>query len=315
MAERQNKFAGARPSKTLLHDLTDQINASNKSVKTKRRVEDIDIDLIDTDEVNEELFGYEDLYKIEESIETIGNKSVIFVYERPDGRYLCYAGNQRLIASKRKGEKTITCVIDGPEPEKQERIEQYIFMNAQRSPRPYYIAQQLKAYENILRSRGVKDVPKTIEQKFGYKVRMQQIYKQILTLTPELQSLFKHEGIQMKHLLDVCSMIPEDKKTEFAEILGSKIKEEGSSTELINSVLTQVTENNRNNGSDESSSRRDTNKKVKKPTTGQTFKSIMTLPYYAEDEEITIPDDKKEVVLSQISELESYIKRLKKACK
>ena len=35
------------------------------------------------------------------------------------------------------------------EPTKEERIEQLIFMNAQRVQRPYYIAQQLKEYEKF----------------------------------------------------------------------------------------------------------------------------------------------------------------------
>ena len=141
--DKENKFLAGRRSVSL-RELTDDVNQEHKKTitvesKTERRVEDIDIELIDTDEINEQLFGYEDLNKIEQSFEEIGNKSIIYVYERNNGRYLCYAGNQRLLASKNRNEKKITCVIDGPEPTEDERIEQLIFMNAQRIQRPYYI--------------------------------------------------------------------------------------------------------------------------------------------------------------------------------
>ena len=311
MADRQNKFMGARPGNSLIRDITKQVNDSNVSAraaqfsKTSRKVEDLNIDLIDTDELNEQLFGYEDLYKIEESIDTIGNKSVIFVYEKDDGRYLCYAGNQRLLASKNKKEEKITCVIDGPEPDKENRIEQYIFMNAQRTPRPYYIAQQLKAYESVLRSKGEKSVSDIIEKKFGIKVRMQQIYKQILTLSPVLQELFKNDDIQLKYLLEVCTKVPAGKENIFATTLNTKIKEEGCSKELINAVYNEIIlQKNASSAVP-----------VKRYKNSQIFKSIMSMPYYEPDEVIIIPDKKKKEILAQIDTLEDYLNRIKKACK
>ena len=307
--EKENKFLAGRRSVSL-KELTDDVNQEHKKTitvesKTERRVEDIDIELIDTDEINEQLFGYEDLNKIEQSFEEIGNKSIIYVYERDNGRYLCYAGNQRLLASKNRNEKKITCVIDGPEPTEDERIEQLIFMNAQRIQRPYYIAQQLKSYENILRRQGKHNVKDIIEEKFGYKERQQQRYKKILQLPEELQSLFKRYDIPYQLLLDKCSKLPEGTESEFVYVFNNLIETEEMSSEFVNKVFNIVTKKEE--------------KKEEKPKNktkvNQVFKKVMSLPYFEKEDEIKIPEKDKKEILAQINSLKEYIDRLENACK
>ncbi len=308
MAAKENRFMTGRKTEqqVSLRDITNSVNANHvQPAKTDRRIEDIDISLIDVDDINEQLFGYEDLKKIETSFKEIGNKSVIYVYERENGRYLCYAGNQRLIASKNRKDKKITCVIDGPEPTKEERIEQLIFMNAQRVQRPYYIAQQLKEYEKLLRSKGKTDVVSLIEEKFGYKKRMQQTYKQILKLTPELQNLFKREDIPFAYLLQKCNRIPAGKESEFAYAFNSLCEEEEPSTDLINKVFSIVTKK-------EQSETASINR-VKYSQILKTYKNFMNIELDDEGNFI-IDEKKKEVVLAEVKDLQEKLLLIEKAC-
>ncbi|SDI56173.1 hypothetical protein SAMN05421493_11817 [Pseudobutyrivibrio sp. 49] len=305
MAERVNKFAqkleqqkGGLNLKDLTNDISDR-----KSLKTDKRIEDIDIELIDTDDVNEELFGYEDMYKIEQSFDEIGNNSVIYVYTRKGGRYLCYAGNQRLLASKKKGEKKITCVISGPEPTKEERIERLIFMNSQRTPRPYYIAKQLVEYENLLRRKGEKKVTEAIERKFGYKGAMQRRYKQILKIDTNLQDLFKREDIPFVYLLDSCNKIPEGKEKLFIKSFND-LNDGEITTAVIDTILESLTK--------DSDTKEKQEKKVLPKKTSQVFKAFSSLPYY--EDNVTIPEDKKELIAQQAKDLIEYANKVLKAC-
>lgn len=301
MAQHVNKFLNPeRTGGVNLRDITKNIDFSS----TSAHVKDISIDLIDEDELNEQLFGYEDLYKIEESFETIGNKSVISVYAKPDGRYLCFSGTQRLKAARKSGDKKITCVVDGKVPEsKEERAEKLLFMNAQRESRPYYIAQQLKAYEQILRKRGEKNPAKVIEKKFGIKDRMQHYYKNILKLNPVLQELFKRNDISFAALLDKCIKIPEGSENAFVKKFISECEACENAMAAADKAFAEI-------------SKVDAPEKAqKRPKTSQVFKTVLSLPYYDPDEEIKIPEKKKKEVLDQIDELEKYVNRLKEACR
>lgn len=306
-----NRFANrSNAGSAILSNVTSHVNSVNSTPKSKtsRPIEDIDINLIDNDDLNENLFGYEDVDLIEESMNTFGDKAVIYVYKKEDGRYLCYSGNQRLLALKNRHESKVACYVDGPEPSEEQRIEALLFMNVHRSKRPYYIAQQIKAYESVLRKKGEKNVPGEIEKKFGYKVRAQQNYKQILTLEPVLQKLFKNDDIQSwKVLLETCVKIPEGKETAYADALTNNAASDGYTNEIVKDTLAEIT--------NEVVKEKKTPSAPKKIKNSQVFKDILSLPYYDEDEQIVIPDKKKEEILKQIDDLENYIERLKKACK
>lgn len=287
----------------VLDTLMNRPNES-KLKDTSKEIADIDVNLIDTDDINEQLFGYEDLSKIESSFENIGNNSVIYVYRRTNGRYLCFAGNQRLIATKNRGEKTITCVIAGDEPSETERIESLIFMNSQRTPRPYYIARQLAEYEKILRRKGKVNVTEAIEEKFGYKGAMQRRYKQILKLDESLQNIFKREDIPFGFLLDKCNKLPVGKENEFAYVFTSKAEEEEVSTDMINRVFSIVTQKEIKDT---------TSSKPKYEKTTQVFKELTALPYFKNDK-VIIPAEKKQVIKEQANLYKKYLEKVIEAC-
>ena len=275
----------------------------SKLKNTSKDIADIDVSLIDTDNINEQLFGYEDLNKIEQSFDTIGNNSIIYVYRRSNGRYLCFAGNQRLLATKNRGEKNITCMIAGDEPSETERIENYIFMNSQRTPRPYYIATQLVEYEKVLRKKGKSNISKLIEEKFGYKESMQRTYKQLLKLDESLWPLFKRDDIPFAFLLDKCKKIPSGKENEFAYVFTQKAENEEVTTDMINKVYSIVTQ-------------KDTEKEniPKYEKSSQVFKELSSLPYF-KDDKIIIPREKKQIIKEQAEQYKLYLDKVLEACK
>ncbi|MCR5404099.1 MAG: hypothetical protein K6E91_09845 [Butyrivibrio sp.] len=307
MAEHKNKFMNASRGNVNLRDLTQSVNNMNRTQptpKTEKRVEDIDIDLIDIGEMNEQLFGYEDIGKIKESFSEIGNHSVIYVYTRGNGRYLCYAGNQRLIASRQANEKKITCVISGPEPDEEQMLKDLMFMNAQRTPRAYYIARQVEEYEKILRRKGNKAPSEEIEQKLGIKAPSQRKYRQILKLDPVLQELFKRDDIPAYYLIEVCNKIPEDKTKVFADLFLEKCENEEPSREMIGTVYKKAL------SSEETVAEKTTNR----PKFRQVFKDIISLPYFEQGETIEIPESKRDDIIKQVDLLEDYIKRIREQC-
>lgn len=275
----------------------------SKLKNTSKNIADIDVSLIDTDNINEQLFGYEDLNKIEQSFDTIGNNSIIYVYRRSNGRYLCFAGNQRLLATKNRGEKIITCMIAGDEPSETERIENYIFMNSQRTPRPYYIATQLVEYEKVLRKKGKSNISKLIEEKFGYKESMQRTYKQLLKLDESLWPLFKRDDIPFAFLLDKCKKIPSGKENEFAYVFTQKAENEEVTTDMINKVYSIVTQ-------------KDTEKEniPKYEKSSQVFKELSSLPYF-KDDKIIIPREKRQIIKEQAEQYKLYLDKVLEACK
>lgn len=308
MAEKSNRFAGARTGNSLLHDITREVNNANTSSRTAKHIEDIDINLIDNDELNENLFGYEDVAAIEESMNAFGDKSIINVYERSNGRYLCYSGNQRLIALKNRKATKVTCYIDGPEPVESARTEALIFMNTQRTRRPLYMARQIAAYESVLRSKGEKNVSEKIKKQFGYEVRTQQLYKQILTLPAEFQTLFSYENAPVAALINCFNSLPEKQVDVYIDALTLKFKDGDISQEAIKTTYIEIMSATKQENDENV-------KKFRRKKTSQVFKSIFSLPYYEDNEQVVIPKKKKEEVLLQIAELESYIERIKEACR
>ncbi len=270
-----------------------------KDSSLSKDIRDIEISLIDTDELNEDLYGYEDLNKIEQSFEVVGNKSIIYVYKRANGRFLCYAGNQRLIVSKKRGDKTITCIVEGDEPSEEERIEHLIFMNSQRTPRPYYTARQLSEYERLIRRKGERNIVEAIQEKFGYKESAQRKYKQILKLSPELQNLFKRDDVPFVELISLCNKIPEEKCEEFASAFRLRFAEEEPKIDQIKELYNSLF----------AAEGKEKDKILK---TNKMYKELLSLPYYTE--EIKIPPKKKDLIYKQAKSMRDYLDRIIEAC-
>ena len=147
---RENRFASVSSKGVSLGDITKDVNeARSHSVttplKTEKIVEDIDIDLIDEYELNDTIFGYNNLDALKHSIDKTDDAIIVTVYKRANGRYLCWDGNSRLKVLKNMGVKKVTCNISGPEPESEhEKLVNAICANTQRVFDPYHIAHEIQ---------------------------------------------------------------------------------------------------------------------------------------------------------------------------
>lgn len=187
------------------------VKKTSNSINNKLSIDvrDVDINLIDMDDMNTYLNGYEDQASISASIEEIGMKSIICVYEKEDGRFLCYSGHMRLIAAKENGLKKITCQID-KEPSEEDKIKNLIYMNLQRTKRPLYIARSIKEYEKLLRKNGDKNSYDKISKIFNLSEKTIKRYLKVLELPNEFQELCKDKDFPFTILVDKKSGLQDE---------------------------------------------------------------------------------------------------------
>lgn len=217
----------AKDSRSKISDILGSVGESYKSVI---KVMDIDIGLIDFDEKNEYLNGYEDLEQLQSSIDQIGMKSVIGVYKKPDGRYLCYSGHSRILAEMNNGKKKLTCQVEKMPETEAEKNKMLVMMNTQRRKRPLYVARNMKELERIYRMEGTKgDVIEKVCKHFGIARKTFYRYYKILELREEYQELCKELDFPFTILVDNYDSLSEDQKTKLYEL----IKEKQNSEEKI----------------------------------------------------------------------------------
>ncbi len=310
---RENRFGSISSKGVNLSDITRDINNERgHSVtlppKTKKHVEDIDIDLIDEFELNDKIFGYNSLDALKNSIEKTDDAVIITVYKRSNGRYLCWDGNSRLKVLKDMGIKKITCNISGDEPASDhEKLINAICANTQRTFDPYHIAHEIQEVENSFRKEknlsgdllvcAVADVT-------GYKETAQKYYKQILKLDPKLQLLFDSQTVPFKAMLRACKGLPGDKIDDFVNLYNELKETNDETSELIeHTFATTVNPGN----------------EIKTPPVvqaikfGREFKEIVNLKK-DESGNYFVPDSKKKEYLERIKQMRDELDKIESAC-
>ncbi len=309
---RENRFASVSSKGVSLGDITKDVNeARSHSVtaplKTEKVVEDIDIDLIDEYELNDTIFGYNNLDALKNSIDKTDDAIIVTVYKRANGRYLCWDGNSRLKVLKNMGVKKVTCNISGPEPESEhEKLVNAICANTQRIFDPYHIAHEIQEVENSFRKeKGLTGelLTSAVADLTGYGVTSQKYYKQILKLNPDLQVLFNSESVPFKSMLAMCKKVPADKAKEFAYAYCRLKEEREESSELIEQAFAYIMNES------------DNKRTISAPAIsfGKEYREICNLKrdksgnYY-------IPDSKKSDYLKQVERMENELQKIKAAC-
>lgn len=218
MKNMAGKFAGA------------MVGVTSNTGTTDVRIKDIDLNLIDEDEENEYYNGYEDIEMIKDSIEQVGMKSIISVYEMSDGRYKCFSGHSRLRSVKSIGkEKKISCQVFKEPENDNERIKNMFFLNIQRNKRPLYIARTLVKYKEVLRAEGFTgNVDEEVGRIFGYKRTAIFRYCKILQLPEQMQELCKYQDFPFTILVELYQDIPNDKVDVFCSQVKEKLDSDGA---------------------------------------------------------------------------------------
>lgn len=133
-------------------------NVINKSIEqaNKKVTKDIPLDLIDPHPLNQEIYTINDIESLMSSIERLGFFGTINVYQKPDGRYIIYAGHRRFEAMKRLGRKTIPATV---EPMESEEIILKKLIESNQNTRiisPIEKANEIIMYEKTLYETGFK---------------------------------------------------------------------------------------------------------------------------------------------------------------
>ncbi len=273
----------------------------------------ISIDLLDEDENNEYLNGYDDIATLRNSFEENDDNGGIHVYERKNGHYLVWSGNTRLKVARERKEKELLVIVTGPEPEDEfEKHKRRLAMNQGRQDRPLYIARNIAEYEKGLNRKGVRgDIRnKELEKAFSMPARNIQRYKRILNLNDELQLLFKYpqKDIPYIAMIDkVIPKIPEDKAAEFASAFNTVMSdgEEMSSArleQLFDSVVKGVN----------TKKAKDTTIKVNQIL--KQYKDLLSVEPN-DDGIIVVNEEKKDLILREAEELKNNIEDIIEAYK
>lgn len=273
----------------------------------------IPIDLLDEDENNEYLNGYDDIATLRNSFEENDDNGGIHVYERKNGHYLVWSGNTRLKVARERKEKELLVIVTGPEPEDEfEKHKRRLAMNQGRQDRPLYIARNIAEYEKGLNRKGVRgDIRnKELEKAFSMPARNIQRYKRILNLNEELQLLFKYpqKDIPYIAMIDkVIPKIPEDKAKEFAYAFNTVMSDgEEMSSARLEQLFVRVV-----NGVKPKNTKNST---VKVNQILKQYKALLSVEY-DDDGIIVVNEKKKDQILREADELKNYIEDIIEAYK
>lgn len=280
-------------------------------VKTESGIESkvVSIDLLDEDENNEFLNGYEDIGTLRNSFEEHNDNGGIHVYERENGHYLVWSGNTRLKVARERKEKELLVIITGPEPTDEfEKHKRRLAMNQGRQDRPLYIARNIAEYEKGLNRIGVRgeDRTKELEKAFAMPMRNIQRYKRILNFPEDLQLLFRYPQKEIPYIAMIDKIIPkvtEDKAKEFAYAFNTVFE---SGEEITSQRLEQLYSTV---FSDNDESKKLTVKKVKANQILKGYKNFMSVEY-DENGNVIVNKKKKETILAEAKAISEKINEI-----
>lgn len=290
-------------------------NNAPAKVQTENGLESkiISIDLLDEDENNEYLNGYDDIATLRNSFEENDDNGGIHVYERKNGHYLVWSGNTRLKVARERKEKELLVIVTGPEPDDEfEKHKRRLAMNQGRQDRPLYIARNIAEYEKGLNRKGIRgDIRnKELEKAFSMPSRNIQRYKRILNLNDDLQLLFRYpqKDIPYIAMIDkVIPKIPEDKAKEFAYAFNSVMDDgEEMSSAKLELLFDRVVKGNQSKRSKKST--------VKVNQILKQYKALLAVEY-DDDGLIVVDEKKKDQILREAEELKNNIEDIIEAYK
>ncbi len=192
-----------------------------KGERKKKRIESVNLDLIDLCEDNEKIFDCGNLDSLVESIKRNGFQGTVEVYEKNDGRYELLSGHRRYLSAKTIGMKTIPCEIV-MEPSESQKAEILIMSNiATRELTPIEKGKALAYYEEkvLKKDKSVKgDRRAELAKRFGIASSQVYKYKALLNLIPEIQKLIVDEKVAYVNIY-ACAVLPiETQKNIYDEI-------------------------------------------------------------------------------------------------
>lgn len=196
-------------SNNLVNSVLKQVDET--SLDNKKR--DIEISLIDLNEDNEDIFGYDDVDFLAAEIAEFGFSGAIEVYAKKDGRYEVSSGHRRLLAAKKNGYQKVPCIIS-EDVDDATKAQKLIMSNIHhRKMSPLMWAKAINYYEkNVLDKNKQYEGRKRDElaRKFNISPASVHRYTVLLNLIPELQKQANTYGYPYNILVPIASLTKDD---------------------------------------------------------------------------------------------------------
>lgn len=219
--------------------------AADKDMDNKKR--EISIDLIDLNPDNEEVFGYDDIDFLAETIKENGFNGVIEVYALNNGRYEISSGHRRYLAAKKLGMKTVPCLVS-ENTDETTKAKRLIMSNIHhRRMTPYHWAKALDYYDKHVLGADAGKWHKfeggrraELARQFGMTPSAVQRYTVLLKLIPEFAAWTKKQGFPYGNLSSIGPLAPDLQLEIYEELI--KKAPEGDLAALSGTIVKQTAE-------------------------------------------------------------------------
>lgn len=212
--------------------------ANNTDMDNKKR--DIDVDLIDLNPDNEEIFGYKDVDFLADEISEHGFNGAIEVYAKKDGRYEISSGHRRYLAACKNGLKKIPCIVS-EDTDPSTKAARLIMSNVHhRQLTPLMWARSLDYYDRkvLAANHNYKGSKRDVLAKtFNISGTTVHRYMALLKLIPEFQECTDRMNFPYSNLYEVTSLSPDMQKELFNRL--TDIAEDGDISKISKTMIDQ----------------------------------------------------------------------------
>ena len=183
---------------------------------------EIDIDLLDENPDNEQVFGMNDIDIIAEDMKHEQFHGAITVFDKQDGRYEISSGHRRYRAAKMAHKKTILCIVyPYPASDKDRSLMLLLSNSRNRVYTPLGWARMIQYFETTQgedRPEGMK-MREYSAKFFNMSPAKVSRYKQLLSLSPSLQSLADRIDFPYIALLKAANLSMDEQERLYSELV------------------------------------------------------------------------------------------------
>lgn len=204
------------------------------------KMKEIDVNLIDMNEDNEDIFGYDGIESLAQDISEEGFHGTIEVYQKPDGRYEIVSGHRRYQSALKNNMGTIPCFIEDV-PDKVAKAKRLIMSNVlQRNMTPFNWAKALDYYKkNVLANESFKGKTRDeLARRFHISSTTAQRYLSLLNLIPEFLEYTKQPNCEYTIFDNVVSLSEADQKELYGILSG--MTSDGNILSLTKTLINQT---------------------------------------------------------------------------
>ena len=188
--------------------VTQVMKNTAEDLNNKKR--DIDVNLIDMNPDNADIFGLEDVDFMSETIKEDGFSGAIEVYALDNGRYEISSGHRRFLAAKEVGMETIPAIVSEmvDDKTKAKKLVKSNILN--RKMTPLKLARALAYYKEKVLYDFPHEKTKELARVFNLPHTNVKRYLSLLKLAPELQVFADNDNVPYTNLVLLTRLDEED---------------------------------------------------------------------------------------------------------